>query len=395
MSRLKYWLSISLLSVGLIPIQAVADWTEQFDVHGFVAQGLAYTSGNGYISDDNGWSGQMTEAGINFQWQGGERWRVAAQAIYLNGGNRYPEGGRLDYALLDYTLYAGEQSDLHLMLGRYKNAHGIYRDSRDVPFTQPSIILPQSVYWDMYRDQTLNTDGASFSGYSSTPSGYLDWQLSSGRTDIEESMSSWVLGPAAKGRYHEDWVVQGSLFYTSIDASWVLGVSGLRSRLAFDASADSPVVEGHAHVTEMIGTFRYEGDNWQLTAEYIFDNFKLNGLFAPGFSDTNRSDGYYAQLIYWLRPNLSLLGRYDVRCLDIDDRSGEAFSAQTGLAPWFRYAKDWTFGASWQFAPNWMARAEIHAVEGVAWLPPHLSPDPVLHDQQHWMLGALQLSYQF
>lgn len=388
-SRLWWWSSLWLL---LAPAAA------EVGVHGFIAQGAIYTDDNAFVTDDNGWSAANTEIGANLVWQADPRWFVAGQLIYLNGGNRYPDGTRVDYLLVDYLLFNSGDGDLHLQLGRFKNEHGLYRASRDVPATQPSIVLPQSVYWDMYRDQTLNTDGISGNGYRRLDWGYLDWQLSAGRTDaLSDSMpqTAWVLGEGAKGDYHEKWVVQGSLFLTSPAHDLTGGVSLLRSHLEFDADPGSLVSSGSAMVWEGIASLRYSSGPLELTAEYIYDDFKLSGLYFPEFGAVAKSDGYYLQGRYWLNERLALLARYDHRNLDRNDRDGADFAAATGLPAWLRYSHDWMVGVSYELSPDWLVRAEWHAVEGAAWLPPHLFPDPQLHDQKYWNLVALQLSWQF
>ena len=108
-SRLWWWSSLWLL---LAPAEA------EVGVHGFIAQGAIYTDDNAFVTDDNGWSAANTEIGANLVWQTDPRWFVAGQLIYLNGGNRYPDGTRVDYLLVDYLLFNNSVGDAHLQLGR-------------------------------------------------------------------------------------------------------------------------------------------------------------------------------------------------------------------------------------------------------------------------------------
>ncbi|WP_426415313.1 hypothetical protein [Aestuariirhabdus sp. LZHN29] len=364
-------------------------------MHGFVSQGLIYTDHNGYIDDDSGWTGKLSSAALNGSVQVTERVRVAGQAMYLNGGNRYREGGRLDYLLLDYSLLNYLQGEVNLMLGRYKNAHGLYRDTRDVPSAQPGIIPPQSVYWDIYRDITLNTDGASLFGVHFSDAGTLDWQLSGGRTDIDDDTIDWVIGPNAKGSLDEDYVAQGSLYFTEEQERWKLGVSSLYSKVDYDSSDPTQALSGDSRVWETILSAQYRTERWEWTAEYIFDRFEFNGLFAPDFSDTINSDGFYLQGLYDLTPEVRLMMRYDARYLDTSDRDGHDREKTTGQPDYFAYARDLTAGVSWQGGDDWMLRGEYHYITGTAWIAPQLFSDTQTNDSKYWSLFALQLSYWF
>ncbi|GAA5215996.1 hypothetical protein ACFSJ3_10165 [Corallincola platygyrae] len=372
-----------------------AEWPSSVRTHGFFSQGMVYTDENGFVEDDNGWSERQTEIGLNASWQINSDWRMAGQVVYLNGGNRYPEGFRLDYLLLDRLAYRTDTDEVHIQLGRYKNQHGLYRDSRDVPAAQPSIFLPQSVYWDMYRDQTLNTDGVALMGFHQVDAGSLEWQFSGGATDIHDDMEEWVLGKNSSGDYEEDWVVQGSGYYTTDNGAWTMGLSVLRSNLDFHADEGSQAVSGQAYVWESIASIRYSAERWETTFEYIDDQFKLYGLYFPEFRDRSHSDGYYLQVRYFATPSLTLLARYDAKYLNKHDRDGKDFEKQTGAPSYFMFSKDWTLGLTYEVAENWLVRGEYHYVHGAAWLPPHLYPDVEVHDQEYWHLFAVQLSYSF
>jgi hypothetical protein len=67
---------------------------------------------------------------------------------------------RLDYGIIDWTALSSEAGRGGIRLGRIKTAYGLYNTTRDVPFTRPSIILPQSIYFDRTRNLTVSADGA-------------------------------------------------------------------------------------------------------------------------------------------------------------------------------------------------------------------------------------------
>lgn len=78
----------------LLPYSSQADTVT---VHGFIAQGLTQAKGSNAVNDDGKVSTALTELGVNASWAISSRLKLSGQLVYLNGGNRYPEGGRLDY----------------------------------------------------------------------------------------------------------------------------------------------------------------------------------------------------------------------------------------------------------------------------------------------------------
>ena len=98
------------------------DATEQdFQYHGFIAQGLIDVDGSDFVNDDGSLSPQLTEVGVNASYQLSSNLRLAGQVVYLNGGNRYAEGVRVDYALIDWSAYESAHWQANIYLGRFKN----------------------------------------------------------------------------------------------------------------------------------------------------------------------------------------------------------------------------------------------------------------------------------
>jgi len=157
----KLFLSALVVISYLLAINVEA--TEQdFQFHGFIAQGVIDVEGSNFVNDDGALSPKLTEVGLNGSYQLSDNLRLAGQVAYLNGGNRYEEAVRVDYALLDWSFYDSLSWQANLYLGRFKNNHWLYSSSRDIPFARPSIILPQSVYFDGFRDISVGADGGGF-----------------------------------------------------------------------------------------------------------------------------------------------------------------------------------------------------------------------------------------
>ncbi|MFD2989988.1 hypothetical protein [Sphingopyxis terrae] len=77
------------------------------------------------------------------------------------GGDTSDAAPTLDYGVVDYQMLASPARTLGVQVGRFKNPFGLYNQTRDVAFTRPSILLPQSIYFDRTRALGLAADGIS------------------------------------------------------------------------------------------------------------------------------------------------------------------------------------------------------------------------------------------
>ena len=77
---------------------------DNFSWHGFVAQGLTSSTDSNYITTGNEITTELTEIGINGSYVINPSLSVSGQLVYLDGGNRFRRGARLDYLFLDWRL---------------------------------------------------------------------------------------------------------------------------------------------------------------------------------------------------------------------------------------------------------------------------------------------------
>ncbi len=99
------------------------------------------------------------------------------QLLSRQAGESSKGGIRIDYGFLDYTAITSEAKEFGVRLGRIKNPFGFYNDTRDVPFTRPSILLPQSIYFDRARNLAMASDGVQFYGESRNDWGDITGQF--------------------------------------------------------------------------------------------------------------------------------------------------------------------------------------------------------------------------
>ena len=104
--------------------------SQDFQLHGFISQGIIDVNGSDFVNDDGELSTELTEIGLNISYQLTNNFRLAGQVVYLDGGNRYAQGARVDYALLDWSAFTDEHWQANIYLGRFKNNHWLYSSSR-------------------------------------------------------------------------------------------------------------------------------------------------------------------------------------------------------------------------------------------------------------------------
>lgn len=373
-----------------------------WQVHGFVAQGLIDVNGSNFVNNDGDLSAELTEVGINASYQLLENVRLSGQLVYLDGGNRYSEGARVDYALIDWSAYTTQNWQVNLYLGRFKNNHWLYSGTRDVPFTRPSIILPQSIYFDGFRDIAVGADGFALKvSYSSDHFGDFDFNLSKGNSNISDDQTQIILSKGAQGDFEQTYDVQASLYWQPFDSSWRFGLALLDSDFEYSASEKSNefFIDSDITLQRFILNALYEGERWEFSSEIFQERFVLDGFYPvpEPFHNDQVGIGGFVQTRYKLDEHLTLLARYERFFANKDDKSGSKLESNTGgLVPkYFGYQHDLTVGFSYDFAERVRLQFEYHNIQGTARLTPVVAPNKNLNDQEYWSLWAIQLMYWF
>lgn len=377
---------------------ALAQENRALQIHGFISQGVIEANGSDFVNDDESLSFELTEIGINASYQLADTLRLAGQAVYIEGGNRYADGARIDYALLDWTAFQSQSSKLNLYLGRYKNYHWLYSSTRDVPFTRPSIVLPQSIYFDGFRDIAVGGDGIAMSyKLSNNIIGDLDLNLSYGTSDISDKQRTIILSEFATGDMEHDLDYQGSIYWQPADSQWRFGVSGLDSEFSYDAGINDAFLDADITLQRFIVNALYEGEHWEFSGEAFQERFVFDGFNSPTFHQDNKGQGAFVQTRYQLNSDIRLLARFERFFANKDDKNGSKLTKATyGQIPsYFGYQHDITVGASFELYPNVRLQFEHHWVKGTARLTPVVVPNTVLNDEEHWQMWAAQLMYWF
>lgn len=362
--------------------------------HGFMAQGLAKASGSNAINNSGDLSAALTEVGINSRWQLSERIKLSGQLVYLNGDNRYPEGVRLDYLFVDLSVINTFDHQLNLYAGRYKNQHWLFSSTRDVPFTRPSIVLPQSVYYDAFRDIAVGSDGLALKGFLQQSWGELEYNWSYGATSISEKQSQLLLSPAVSGKARQKYVHQASVFWQPPTSQATYGISLLDSAFNYRPGASEFFSDGDVQIQRIMLNWRYQLQNWELAAELMQERLDIDGFYLPNFSRRQTGLGGYLLARYRFANDLSAVTTIDYLTRDKNDKRGSELTA-AGIPAHFGYQQSIMLGLSHDLGSNWRLQAEHHWVDGTGRLSPSLVPDLQVNQQRYWQLWALQLMYWF
>ena len=371
---------------------------ESLQVHGFVAQGIIDANNSNYINDDENISLELTEIGLNASYQLNDYFRIAGQAVYLNGGNRYHAGSRIDYLLLEWDAFYNEAWQVSFYLGRVKNNHWLYSSTRDVPFVRPSIIIPQVVYFDGFRDVAVGGDGAAVKiSYSDDVVGDIDFNFSRGKSAISDDQSDVVIGKFALGHLDHDLDMQTSVYWRAPFSPWRFGLSALDSTFSYDRAKVDNFADSDFVFQFYTANALYEGEFWQFSAEVFQERFVTNGFYFPSFHRDDIGQGYYLQASYSLDKNLTVITRHERFYANKDDKNGTKLTQSTGgLVPsYFGFHNDNMIGLSYDFSSNFRINAEYHWMEGGARLSPIVQPNPIANDSKNWQVWAIQFMYWF
>ena len=215
--------------LGLITFNSLAQdnhSAEPFKIHGFVAQGVIDVDGSNFVNNDGEISLELTEIGLNTSYKFADDFRFAAQAVYLNGGNRYNEGLRVDYFLMDWNAYSSEKWQANLFVGRIKNTHWLHSSTRDIPFARPSIILPQVVYFDGFRDIAVGGDGAALKlTYNNDKYGEFDFNFSRSKSSINSRDAEVILSKLAQGNIEHNLDSQAIVYWRPVFSQRKFGLT--------------------------------------------------------------------------------------------------------------------------------------------------------------------------
>lgn len=393
-----FQLNSLVLLIALLSTEVAMAESGDWEINGFFTQGYFLTDHNRFHGDSPDGSFDFRELAVNSSVRISDRLLLTGQVMSRRAGSIDDGTPALDYAMLDYRFIESEGGIIGMSVGRIKNPFGFYNKTRDVAFTRPSIILPQSLYFDKARNFELSSDGIMVYGRAWFDYGVIETELVVGMPPKDVNVEYAFLDQDAPGSFHDS---EGYLWrteFSSNDYSFIAGMTLGGFRLDFDGPA-TPALgdpgDGVIDIDLIVVSAQYNMDRWSFTSEFFQQDItwgSLGGGYALLPNVTTES--LYGQVEYRLSNEVSLFLRRDLFFQNKDDRDGSQAQSLFGKPAFTQYSKDWTLGVGWQPSPSWLFRAEWHRVDGTAWLPPQDNPD--LADQvKDWDILALQATYRF
>ena len=396
--QIKTLLPLLGMCFALLSFQVTAlELFNSVQIHGFATQGLFSTKNNNIFGDSSdGISPDFTELGINGSWVPLPKLRLSMQIISRRAGDANDGTPMIDFGLLDYSFFDKEDYRIGVRLGRVRLPYGLYNDTRDVAFTRPSILLPQSIYFERTRDLTMSGDGGMIYGQYRHPWGTLTLEMITGfpRTDNSETRSAVLSTSAANGNLQADLSFIGRLNYELDNGRIRFAITGARVQTHYTPlNSVDPLPRGTDVFSPVIFSAQYKGEKLSLTSEYSLRPINKSG-FGPFLDYDVVGESYYFQAAYRIFEKWEIMARYDALYNDRDDPQGLELQQKTGIPAYTQYAKDWTTGIRYDVTPWLMIRGEYHYINGTAWLPTQDNPVPPL-PSKYWEMFALLVSFRF
>ncbi|MDT0502738.1 hypothetical protein, partial [Halomonas sp. PAR7] len=314
---------------------------------------------------------------------------IAAQALSRRaGGDGDDARPVLDYGIIDYQVLSNQQRTFGVQVGRFKNPFGFYNQTRDVAFTRPSILLPQSIYFDRTRSLGLSADGASIYAEERFDSGVVRFKGGVG-TPTTRDLGTQLFPPSLNSEVNGDTSSIAQILYEHSNGRFNAAVSTADVNLDINLGPSS----GKLNFQPWILSLQYDTGSWAVTSEYAIRNLELKGSGSMRESDLT-GESWYVQYSKRFHDDWQWLLRYDRLIRDKDDRSGKKYEEQ-GLGPAHsRFAEDITIGLQWNVNPRALLAAEYHHIDGTGWLPLQDNPDSS-KTERYWSMLLFQFSLRF
>lgn len=389
-----YCTAAVLLAWGM-SVRAVEMMDGKLQLHGFLTQGVVSTSHNNFMgsSEDQG-SLDFREIGVNFSLRATPDLQVSGQLLSHRSGEMDDGRIQLDYGMVDWTVVSGEKGRAGVRLGRVKLPYGFYNETRDVAHTRPAAVLPQPIYFEMTRNLQMSADGVGIylEHYGESGNFYASYQ--GGYPQAKgKSVEAAFFGRDQPGKFDSRFSQLINLTYEGDGGRYRLGLTSAWVRVDYAPGALDFVPAGRIDFHPIILSAQYNAEKWSLTAEHFYEFIKYQD-FGPPLDASPVAQSFYLQGAYRLAPQWEVFARYDAFYRDMDDRHGKQWHAMTGQPDFMMFAKDWSVGVRYDVNQSFMVRAELHHLNGTAWLSPLENPNPLAMEQR-WNMFMLLGSFRF
>jgi hypothetical protein len=329
-------------------------------IHGFVTQGLLYSSNNNLFTmpSSNG-SAQWTDVGVSLSDSLSDKLRVGIQLHAYQFGELGGPNLQIDWVTGDYRA----SDKVRFSVGKVKTVYGLFNDTQDVDTVHLWALLPDGMYANDNKSFDLAHYGADF--YGAMPIGkkwgtfsyrgyvgYRPLDLNGGYAKlIAQSIGSAFTGGGSN-------VFGGDLRWETPLKGLLVGLSSITTGL----NGTAPTGSFHIpYATTPVPYAKFERGKFMAAGEYkrnaaAFDltlNLPGGGTFlAPSKYDLRT---WYVMSSYQILKKLRVGGYYSHYVNGGKDQS----------LP-INFSKEWTISGRYDFNTHFYAKLEEHFINGTA-----------------------------
>ena len=396
---------LAALLLGLAPQIGAQD----IAIHGAMSQSFMQTSDNNYLVESEDGSFSIFEMVLNTTANVDAKTRIGAQIYGREFGHLGNNHMLVDWAFGDYRW----RNWMGFRAGRIKFSLGLYNTTRDIDMVRNSILMPQSVYTEDFRNVSYAFHG--FEIYGSVPVdrlGSFEYHASLGSAEVDEAYflhdvfikvlaAGGQIPPSLGFEAKLDWAYSGSLYWNTPWEGLKIGGSFVTSDLyaeeifatptaTLDMSLDMDLKKLYVLSAE------YMRDRWTFAAEFqrLFVDIVVPdvpvfvpdvGVVLMDIPADDRRGGYYGQATY-RASDLLELGIY-LSVFHPDWSQRKVGTAETEQ-------KDTALTARFDLTDSWLMKVEYHIIDGTGDLPERLNPAPS-QLVKSWSMIAVKSTFYF
>jgi hypothetical protein len=373
------------------------------ELHGFGSVGFMDSSANNYLIDSDGGSFQFNEFGLSGSTSLRDDLRIGLQLLSRDLGTVGNNEVKINWGLVDYQW----RNELGVKLGIIKSPLGLYNETRDYDMLRTSILLPQSVYDENFRESQQNyTGGGLYGNISMGKAGSLRYDLVLGTVEMEPD------GGIAKSLSSNE----SQIYSANADlvfggrVEWHLPLRGLKLvttyfqlDLTYAARSTTAPVTNRIELPELrhsIFSLEYNHGNFTAAAEYIMskadvtvntDLSKIRRPNPPAMEYDRDAEGYYGRISYRFTDWFEAGTYYSVYYPNKKDRGGNDEVAQ-GNPDHRAWQKDFAVSTRFDITDWWLIKLEMHYMDGTALCTEMDNPDGF---EKTWTLFAIKSTFSF
>lgn len=392
----------------------------QVQIHGFLSQGFLQTDENNYLAETKDGTFQFNEFGINFSTELTDNLRVGVQFF---GRDLGPEGNdevKLDWAFMDYRW----KDWMGLRIGKMKLDYALYNETREMDMLRTTVMLPQSIYAELWRDSFATIKGVGI--YGTVPAalaGSFAYSAQIGVLPLSDEGGFAAAMEDSLSAYKLDVTKMDSDYMYTLNLTWNTPLKGLRAKyswyelqgfsvsgkvsglIPYDLNRDGVISPGEGLPISQMSYDTPVFRGYFVGLEYTIGDFILAGEFTDGdfnsrinlgYGNMARpplpSRGWYVSGSYRFNELFSAAVTYSDYIPNMYDEDGNQ-QVRAGNNDFEAWLKTWTLSTRFDFNDNWLLKLEASWNDGFGAYDSMANKPGDL--EQYWWLFAAKATVSF